>query len=1007
MKFDATRISDPKFVQQNRRAAHSDHRWFANLEEAAQATSSFEQSLNGLWKFHHAENPSMVIPGFERPEYDAESWDDIPVPGHVQMYGYDRPQYTNVQYPWDGLEDVEPGQVPRRRNPVASYVRDFRLDSALAPGERLAVTFHGAESGIAVWLNGSYIGWATDTFSPAEFDLTEHLQDGDNRLAVQVFRWTAGSWLEDQDFFQFSGLFRDVVLYRRPVVHAEDLRVTTVVAEDLQTATIALDVTLDGAGTVRAAIDGGPEFVPDSDGSLVASLANPHLWSSEDPYLYRVVIEVLDADAVVTEVVEQRVGVRHVSIDDAVLKVNHTRVVLLGVNRHEMGPRGRVMTADEIEADIRILKRAGANAVRTSHYPNSSVFYALCDRYGLYVIDEMNLETHGMWDKIIRGELAVEDALPGDRPEWRAALADRAASMLERDKNHASVILWSLGNESFGGGLLLELSDWFRATDPTRPVHYEGVHWDPRFPQTTDITSQMYTPAAEIEEYLATHRDKPFMLCEYAHAMGNSFGAVDKYIDLAYREPLFQGGFIWDFADQTFPMRDRHDQPYMGYGGDFGEAPTDYEFSANGIVFSDRTPTPAFQEVRYLYQPFHTVIADGAVDIANRRMFAGMGDVEVLATLTREGEVLHQAPIDADVPAGESKSFPLPFAVPTAPGEYTIDVAYRLRRSNAWADAGYAIGWEQAVVEVAGSQPEASQPAPPCPRVVESTHNIGVHGDHFSALFSRIRGSLVSYRYGRTSDGDRELLRDLPFPSFWHAPTANERGWGMPFRDGQWMLASRYRKPRAGVENPQVVRHADAVEITYGYDLPTVPPSEVDVTYRVDGAGHVVVTVDFRPGKGLADPPELAMMFTVDADLHRLRWYGEGPAESYADRRGGARLDVWSSDVREQLASYVRPQESGNHTGVRWAEVLDGAGAGIRLDCPGGMEFSALPWTPYEIENARHPVDLPPIQRTILRPALARRGVGGDNSWGAMTHPEFRLPTGELTFTFGFQGVLR
>ncbi|WP_084106240.1 glycoside hydrolase family 2 TIM barrel-domain containing protein [Demequina sp. NBRC 110056] len=1003
MTFVPTRITDPEYVHEHRAAAHSDHRWFASRDEALSGVSSFEQSLNGLWKVHHAKNPSMVIAGWEQPDHDVDGWDDIPVPGHLQMHGYDRPQYANVQYPWDGSEDLEPGQVPQQWNPVASYVRHFSLDQPLADGERLSVTFHGAESGVAVWLNGAYVGWATDSFTPSEFDLTDHLVDGPNRLAVQVFRWTAASWLEDQDFFRFHGLFRDVTLYRRPAVHAQDVTVGTAVAADRASATITVDVDLDGEGAVRASLGDGTELSRGDDGRLTATLTDPRLWSAEDPYLHDLLIEVLDAQGEVAEVVPQRIGLRQVVIEDAQVKVNGERVVFYGTNRHEFGPRGRVMTRDEIAADLHLMKRANINAVRTSHYPNQTAFYELCDELGLYVIDEMNLETHAMWDRVIQGELTVEQSLPGDRVEWRAALMDRAASMFERDKNHASVVIWSLGNESFGGGVLLEVGDWLRGADPSRPVHYEGVHWDPRHPETTDITSQMYTPAADVEEHLRVHRDKPFILCEYAHSMGNSFGAVDKYVDLTEREPLFQGAFIWDFVDQALPLTDRYGVDYMGYGGDHGEAPHDAEFSANGIVFADRTPTPAYQEVRYLYQPLRTVIGEDFFEVRSRRVFASTADLEAVVTLAREGVTLREEALAIDVAPGTTERYPLPFAVPAA-GEHTVEVSYRQRRSTPWAPAGYEVGWEQAVVGTADARSRHVSAAPP--RVVESTHNIGVHGPHFSALFSRLHGGLISYRFGRTSDGGRELLRDIPQPSFWHAPTSNERGWGMPFRDGQWLLASRYRKAREGFERAKVVRHADAVDIVYGYELPTVPPSEVDVTYRVDGEGHVQVTVDLRAGEGLPDAPEVGFLLTVDADLRRLRWYGEGPHESYVDRRGAARLGVWDGDVHEQLTSYVRPQESGSHTGVRWAEVTDGSGFGIRVDGD-AMELSALPWTPFEVENARHPNELPPIHRTVLRPALQRRGVGGDQSWGAMTHPEYQVPQGDHSFTFGFVGVLR
>lgn len=1012
MTFDISRITDPEFVQQNRLPAHSDHRWFASTHEARAQVSSFEQSLNGLWKFHHAKNPSMTIPSFEHPDYNVDGWDDIPVPAHVQLHGYDRPQYVNQQYPWDGLEILEPGQTPTDWSPVASYVREFELDQPLTDGEHLSVSFHGAESAIAVWLNGAYVGWATDSFTPSEFDLTAHVVDGTNRLAAQVFKWSAASWLEGQDFFRFHGIFRDVTLYRRPRVHAEDVSITTEIADDFSSARIAVDVSLVGEGSVRAAVAGVGDMADAGPGRLQVELDSPRLWSPEDPYLYEVLIEVLDSTGAVVEVIPQQVGLRRVEIVDSIMRINGERVVFKGVNRHEFGSRGRVMTADEIEEDIRILKRSGANAVRTAHYPNSSVFYELCDRYGLYVIDEMNLETHAMWDKIIRGELTDEQALPGDRPEWMPALLDRAASMYERDKNHASVVIWSLGNESYGGKNLRDLGDWFRATDPTRPVHYEGVYWDPRYPETTDIASQMYTSAADVQAYLVDNRDKPFILCEFAHSMGNSFGAVDKYLDLTESDPLFQGVFIWDFADQTLQLRDRYGRDFKGYGGDFGEAPTDYEFSANGIVFADRTPTPAFQEVRYLYQDFRTQITSDAIVVSNKRVFTGLDDVAVAVTLRREGDTLAEHVLDVDVPAQHSRKYPLPFDVPREPGEYTVDVSYRLKAATDWAPAGYVVGWEQEVFTVEPSA--AATPAfAPAPRVVDSTQNVGVHGKHFSAVFSKIQGNLVSYRYGRTSDGGRELLRDLPYPNFWHAPTSNERGWDMPFRDGQWLLASKSCRPRKGWENPRVIRHDHAVEIQFGYELPTTPVSEVDVAYVIDGHGHVEVTITVRPGDGLPDMPEFGMTLTLDGDLRHLRWYGNGPQENYVDRRGGARLDVWEGDVHGQLTPYMRPQEAGSRTGVRWAEVVDDAGFGIRLDCARGMhdepgmELSVLPWTPFEIENARHANELPPIHRTIVRPALMRRGVGGDNSWGAKTHDEFLVPKGELTFTFGFQGVLR
>jgi len=995
------RIADPLFFAENKVAAHSDHHWYANAEEAVTGHSSFEQSLDGLWKFHYAKNLDAVIPGFESPAFDCSAWDDIPVPSHIQLQGYDRPQYVNAQYPWDGNEQVEPGQVPSRYNPVGSYVTTFNLDQPLADGETLSVVFKGAESAVVCWLNGQYIGYAGDSFTPSEFDLTAALRPGVNKLAAQVIRWTSGSWIEDQDFYRFSGLFRSVVLLRRPQCHAQDITVTTQVADDFGQAEVHIQTRLTAPGSLTAHLaTPGCAPIASSSQQLTLQIDHPRLWSAEDPYLYDLTIDVLDDDGNTTELIPLKIGVRRFGVEDGVLKINGQRVVFKGVNRHEFGLTGRAMTREQTEADIKTMKAANMNAVRTSHYPNNTFFYELCDQYGLYVIDEMNLESHGMWDRLHIYGLPDDEALPGDRPEWLPTLLDRAAGLLQRDKNHACVVMWSCGNESYGGSDILAVSNWFREHDPTRPVHYEGVRWDPRHRETSDVESQMYTPAAEVEEYLKTHRDKPFILCEYAHAMGNSFGAVDKYTELAYREPLFQGGFIWDFADQAIALYDRHGQPFFGYGGDSGDRPTDREFSGNGIFFADHTPSPKIQEVRYLYQDFRTTIGEDTFTVENRHLFTPTSSFECVITLAREGMTLLTAAVETAVEPGGRATYPLPFAMPVAPGEYTIDVSYRLGAATAWAPAGHEVGWQQKTVRV-GQPPR--RPHIPAVEAIRGIHNIGARGSHFTALFSGHQPGLVSYRYGLTSDGGREMLQWIPLPNFWHAPTSNEMGWQSANRDGGWLLASRYPK-LAG--RPEMYQHDDCLDVEYRYELPTSPISACAVRYTVFGDGRIEVNVSVTPGEGLPDMPEFGMMFVTDARYSHLIWYGDGPDECYADRRQGARLSVYEGDVASQLTRYLRPQEAGSHTGVRWANVLDDDGWGLRFECDDTMEFSALPWTPFEIENAAHPHELPPIHHTVLRPALARRGLGGDNSWGAMTHPEYCLPSGEpLEFRFAFSGV--
>ncbi|MDR2975388.1 MAG: DUF4981 domain-containing protein, partial [Propionibacteriaceae bacterium] len=941
--------------------------------------------------------------------------------------------------PWDGHESIEPGQIPTRRNPVGSYLTSFTLDKPLASGERMTVRFEGVESALAVWLNGIYIGFGADSFTPSEFDLTDALVEGVNSLAVQVYTWTSGSWLEDQDMYRFSGIFRSVTLHRQPVVHAQDVALTCDIAHDCGSADIDLRVELTRPGLVHARVAGvgampsvsasgeTPTAAGTIDHRFQLHLDQPHLWSSEDPYLYDIVVEVFDETGGLIEHIPLKYGLRRFGIEDGVLKINGQRLIFRGVNRHDFGLNGRVMTRAEAEADMAAMKAANINALRTCHYPDNGFVYDLCDQYGIYVIDEMNLETHGMWDLFKQGRISIDQLLPGDRPEWLPALLDRAANLFQRDKNHTSVIMWSCGNESLGGKDIFEVSQYFRQQDPRRPVHYEGTHHDPRYPDTTDVASDMYTPAEEVEVFLASHRDKPYFLVEYAHAMGNSFGAVDRYFDLAQREPLFQGGFIWDFADQAIQLTAPDGRPSFGYGGDCGEAPHDAEFCGNGIYFADHRPSPKVQEVRHVYQCLATTISATQVSISNHYLFTNSSAFECVAVLARDGVAIAQEVIDTDVAPGQTATYPLPFTM-TGPGEHTIEVSHRLRADTQWAPAGHEVAFDQAVVRAESRTRGASElvaSAQP-PEVIDGIHNIGLRGPHFEALFSRTHGGLVSYRYAAQTGGDAqtgplteddELLQAIPTPSFWHAPTSNERGWNMPNRDGGWYLASRYPSFTEGPDSPRMTLGPNWVELAYQTALPTVPASSACLTYRVFSSGRIEVALRLTPGDNLPDPPELAMMFTVSPDLHRLRWYGEGPEECYLDRRSGARLGLWGGEVVDQMTPYLRPQEAGSHTGVRWATVLDDDGRGLRFDWlgdetslahlprTGGMEFSALPWTPYEVENAAHLTDLPPIRHTIIRPALARRGVGGDNSWGAMTLPQYRLPTTEMTFRFAFEGV--
>ena len=1008
--FDEKLLKDPGYFGENRVEPHSDHECFPALR----------YSLCGLWKFFHAKNPGQVIPGFEAAEYDCRGWDDIHVPAHIQMEGWGHPQYCNTDYPWDGMEDLRPGDLPKDFNPVACYVKHFRLPEEMK-GKRVFISFQGAESCVAVWLNGQYIGFSSDSFTPHEFELTEALRDGENKLACRVYRFCAGSWLEDQDFLRFSGLYREVYLYAVPAAHIRDIRVTAEPDADFRGGVLAWKALAEApeGSVLRVRLKDGEKVIAESEaaasGKQEASgsftLEKARLWSAEDPYLYRLEMTISAPDGT-EETARQTVGFRKIEIRNSVIRVNGVRVVFKGVNRHDFcGETGRAVTEEKIRRDLITMKRNNINAVRTSHYPNSSALYRLCDELGLYVIDENNMESHGMWDMLVQGYIGKEQMFPGDRTEWQALLLDRVRSMVARDRNHPSVIIWSCGNESLTGTVILEMSREFRRLDPTRPVHYEGDHqvdyFGPglRHREITDIETEMYTPAEKIRAYLKEHREKPFILCEYTHSMGNSNGAMAKYTELAYEEELYQGGFIWDFIDQGIVGRDRFGRESIFYGGDWDDRPTDGIFCGNGIVFADGRVTPKMQEVKYCYQNIVVRPEAEKMEIVNRHMFTSTAAYRCVAILERDGKEIARREITTDVAPLSTARVPLPFGGQEEPGEYAVTVSFRLKEDTAWAEAGYEVAFGQGTWK--------KEKAEACPRLqgelfcMTSPWHITVRGEHFFVQFSRLEGALTSYRWG-----GQEMLKAPLRPNFWRAPTNNDYGNRMPQRYAQWKAASLYATTAMSPETARtnagarVEKEKDgSVRFTIAYDLPTTPAAGCRVTYRVRPCGRVDVRMEYDPVKELGDMPEFGMITKLDADYGRVRFFGLGPEENYTDRREGARLGIWDYRAAENLTPYLLPQESGNRTGVRWAEITNARGQGMKLWLNGG-EFSALPWTPHEIESAAHGFELPPMNYTVLKVSKEQMGVGGDDSWGARTHPEYLIDISKpLAFEFSFRGI--
>ena len=1028
MSFEIKKIHDPKFFKENCMAAHSDHVAYADEKEAEERKSSFRLPLDGVWKFHYARNYAQTVSGFEAEDFDCKCWEDIRVPAHIQMEGYDIPQYVNIQYPWDGREDVWRDAVPSEFNPVASYVKYFTLPEGFRKSG-LYISFQGVESGFALWLNGHYVGYSEDSFTPSDFDLTPYVKEGENKLAVQVFKWTSSSWCEDQDFYRFSGIFRSVYLYTMPKVHVYDLKVQPVVDEAVLNADLLVTMQMCGEGKARLTLTGSRNYsvleekeeqiifseeLPVSEGEVhfEKEVKKPDLWSAEIPNLYTLTIECFDQNGERSELVSQRIGFRRFEMKDGIMTLNGKRIVFKGVNRHEFSSKtGRAVTREEVLKDIVTMKQNNINAIRTCHYPDASIIYDLCDEYGLYMIAENNLESHGSWDAAMHGSVPKDTIVPGDNMDWEPMMLDRVNSCYQRDKNHPAVLIWSVGNESYGGKVIFDMSEKFRALDPYRLVHYEGIFNDRRYEATSDMESQMYTSVENVKKFLAEHKEKPFIMCEYTHAMGNSCGAMHKYTDLTDTEPRYQGGFIWDYIDQSILKKDRYGKDFQAYGGDFLERPTDYNFSGNGICYGgDRDPSPKMQEVKFNYQNISILFEkEGKFTVVNKNLFANTDRFRCVAVLQKNGVVVKKQEIETAVPPLSTKDYEIPFAILRADdkdqkkdtdAEYTLTVSFRLKEDMSWADAGHEVAFGQKIYKKIPAFHASEKPI----RVVHGKVNIGVKGEDFDCLFSMLSGGLVSYRYA-----GKEMIEKIPMPNFWRAPVDNDNGSMAPARYAQWKIASMYISHRNGgmFDNvPTKVEEKDnTVTVTYTYFMPTTPASKCQVAYTVFGDGTIETKLMYDPVEGLPDMPEFGMMFWFNADYDNLTWYGMGPDETYADRRHGAKLGIYSNKVADNMAKYLVPQECGNKVGVRYARLVDAKGRGMMFEGD-ELSFSALPYTPHELENAAHVYELPQVHHTIVRVALAQMGVGGDDSWGSLVHPEYHIDvTKPLEFTFRFKGI--
>lgn len=1006
--------NNPEIFQLNRLDAHATLMPYRTVDEALKGdrtSSEFYKSLNGSWKFAFYENPRKRNQDFFKEDYDASEWDEIKVPSHWQLQGYDYPQYTNVRYPWEGKEDIKPPFAPTNYNPVGQYIRSFTISEDWNE-QPVYINFQGVESAFYVWVNGEFVGYSEDTFTPAEFDLTPYLIDGENKLAVEVYRWCDASWLEDQDFWRMSGIFRDVYLYSTPEIHINDFFVTTELDQEYKDAKLKIEAKIKNAFeqtvngyTVEAmlydhennpVLEDSLQIMVDMENQSFISIntssnvGNPFKWSAESPYLYTLVLILKDESGIIKETESCKVGFRTFEIKDGLMKINGRRIVFKGVNRHEFASdKGRAVGYDDMINDIKLMKQHNINAVRTSHYPNNPLWYELCDQYGLYVIDETNLETHGTWRY---GQKDEGDAVPGSKVEWRENVLDRCNSMFQRDKNHPSIIIWSLGNESFGGDNFIKMHDFLKEKDPTRIVHYEGIFHYRKSEAASDIESTMYVSPEGVKKYAEnakyTDNPKPYILCEYSHAMGNSCGNLYKYTDLFEKYPIIQGGFIWDWKDQALETKTTDGVAYLAYGGDFGETPHDGNFSGNGLIFADGTITPKIIEVKKCYQNVRftaTNLQEGLVDVVNNYLFTDLQKYELVWQLAENGLLIQNGTSEIKVEPCTTKTIKLPYSIPEVckqSDEYILTVSLHLKNSTIWADKGHEVAFEQFVLTTVKAIPESTPVNSPQTKVIQEDNYVTISGDRFIVIFNKNNGTLESYSFNGIT-----LLENEVGLNFWRAMTDNDRGNKLHERSSVWREAGKNKVLTSFLVDAESTL---ATVVTTQFILPATM-SSCKIVYTILGDGEITVDYQLEPGNDLSEIPEVGMMTTLDGRFDTIAWYGKGPYENYWDKEKGAKIGIYTGKVKDQYVPYLKPQECGNKTGVRWALLTNQQGEGLKISGSPTVELNALPYTPFELEEHDHGYKLPPSDKTVVRINYKQMGVGGDDSWGQKTHPEFTL----------------
>lgn len=991
-----TEWQDPRVNEVNRSVMHADYFAYESESKASDFKpegSSNYLTLNGKWKFLWTRDADALPKGIQNQDYDDRAWGEMRVPGLWELNGYGDPTYVNMRYPWENQFNSNPPEVPVENNHTGTYRRNITIPADWK-GKDIIAHFGSVTSNIYLWVNGKFVGYSEDSKLEAEFDITRYVKPGQsNCFAFQVFRWCDGSYLEDQDFFRLSGVGRDCYLYARQKNRIEDINVETDFDKDYRTAELKVRLKTKGKVNVNLSLRDaeGRELASQScpGGEVVLKAGEVNKWSAESPYLYTLYA------SCGAETIPLKVGFRKVEIVNSQLLVNGEPVLIKGADRHELDPDGGyVVSRERMIQDITLMKQFNINAVRTCHYPNSNLWYQLCDEYGIYVLSESNVESHGMGYK--EKTLAI-------REDYALAHLERNLRHVQRTRNHPSVIIWSLGNEAGYGPNFAAAYDLVKSEDPTRPVQYERADADPQ--GKTDITSLMYMDYKRVEQYcLDDSKTRPLILCEYAHAMGNSEGGFKEYWDLARKYPKFQGGFIWDFVDQSLRWTNDEGKTIYAYGGDFNPYDIhDQNFCDNGLVSPDRKPNPHMYEVGHYYQNIWTSLADGGkIKVRNEYFFRDLSAFRLEWTLLENGRKVRSGSLDNlnVAPQGEAL-VQLPLGNINPDAEVLLNLDYSLKAAEMLLEAGTVIASEQIVLNEPGQRKCLSACAERCvPAPVLKTNDRNyyiVSGDNFLLEVSRRTGLICRYEaFGRSLLKDGESIS----PSFWRAPTDNDFGAGLQNKYAVW------KNPRMRTETVEAAMEGDAAVIKASLKMEETG-AMLEFTYRVDGSGKVEVSERMISDKSLkvSNLFRFGMQIPMPYAFERLEYYGRGPVENYSDRKGASPLGIYEQSVTEQFYPYIRPQETGTKTDIRWYRVLDDSGRGLEIVSCVPFSASALHYRIETLDDGeeksqRHSCELEEDDVTNVCVDLVQMGLGCVNSWGALPRPEYTLPYQDYEFDF-------